>query len=215
MTGEEFAEKILADKLNARAVVCGENFRFGKGAVCGPEELEEFGKKFGFEVCVCGLVKKNGFDISSEIIREMIKDGKIAAAGELMGENYFIDAKVINGNRIGRTLDFPTINQKFAARQLIPRKGVYASETTVNGKKYPSVTNIGVKPTVEKNIAPLAETNIIDYKGDLYGQNVRVELYDFIRDEKKFSSLEELKYRINEDVHTAMKMYTSLNDKNN
>ncbi|MGN1481385.1 bifunctional riboflavin kinase/FAD synthetase [Porcipelethomonas sp.] len=213
MTGEEFAGNVLAEMFRAESVVCGENFRFGKGAACGAEELERFGKKFGFEVCVCGLVKKNGTDISSEIIREMIKNGEIASAGELMGENYFLDSQVITGNKIGRTIDFPTINQKFESRQLIPRKGVYASETYVNGKKYPSVTNIGVKPTVEKNTAPLAETNIIDYTGNLYGQNVRVELYDFIRDEKKFSSLEELKYRINADVHTAMKMYSARNKK--
>lgn len=205
MSGEEFAEKILSGMLNAKSVICGENFRFGKGALCGAEELKKFGKKFGFEVTVCGLVRQNGCEISSEIIRQLIKSGEIGKADRLMGENYFISAPVAEGNRIGRTLDFPTINQQFGERQLIPRKGVYSTVTIADGRTYNSVTNIGVKPTVEKDIKPLAETHILDFSGNLYGQEIEVRFKEFIRDEKKFSSLEELKVQIKKDIEYVRK----------
>jgi riboflavin kinase/FMN adenylyltransferase len=207
MSGEDFTLHILREKMNAHAVVCGENFRFGKDASNGAKELKEYGKKFGFEVSVCGLVSLNGHEISSGYIRELLKNGDVEFAGKLLGENYFIDSAVVTGNRIGRTIDFPTINQEFKNNQLILRKGVYGSTTYVNGKKYLSVTNIGVKPTVEKDIRPLAETNIIGFEGDLYGKTVRVELLNFVRDEQKFDSVEQLKKRINADVQNVKEMY--------
>ena len=209
MSGEEFAEKILSDKLHAKTVVCGENFRFGKNAACGSGELLQLGRKLGFDVEICPLVKVNGKEISSEIIRDMLRNGDMKNASVLLGEDYFTDALVVGGNRIGRTISFPTINQLFECGQLVPRRGVYASVTYIDGKKYPSVTNVGVKPTVEKNISPLAETNIINFSGDLYGRKIKVGLYGFIRDEQKFSSLDELKKRINRDVHTAQEMYAA------
>ncbi len=200
MDGEEFAAEILAKRLKAGAAICGENFRFGKNASCGAEELVSFGKKYGFEVKVISLKKYNGKVFSSELFRSMLREGRVL---ELLGMGlapYFIDAEVIEGNRIGRTLNFPTINQRFESGQLVPRKGVYHSHVNINGICCEAITNVGVKPTVEKDIAPLAETHILDYSGDLYGESVRVALRCFIRDEQKFASVEELKRQVDADI---------------
>lgn len=191
MDGEEFVRKIICGVLNAGAVICGENFRFGKNALCGTEELKKFGEKYGFEVCVVKL-SENGF--SSGKFREMLKEGN---TGNGM---YSLYGKVVQGNRLGRTLDFPTVNQLYAQRQLVPKKGVYRTFTVIDGKKYDSVTNIGVKPTVENNIKPLAETHILDFSGDLYGRMIEVGFLEFVRCEKKFSSLEELKKQVFADI---------------
>ena len=111
----------------------------------------------------------------------------------------------MDGNRIGRTLDFPTINQQFGEKQLVPKRGVYSTVTLIDNKTYRSITNIGVKPTVEKDIKPLAETHILDFSGNLYGKEIEVRFNKFIRDEKKFSSLDELKIQIKKDIEYVRK----------
>jgi len=130
--------------------------------------------------------------------------GDIASANELLGSAYFINANVTDGNHIGRTIDFPTINQDFAEGQLVPRYGVYSTLTNVGGKVLPSVTNVGVKPTIKGVRRPLAETHIIGYSGDLYGKNVDVCFKSFIRPETKFGSLDELKAQIKADIQAAV-----------
>ncbi len=197
LTGEEFVKEILCKRMNAKAVVCGENFRFGKNALCGIEELRDFGKKYGFEVTAIELVS-GGF--SSQKYRALLKEGKVNESYILGGVGYSLYSEVVEGNRLGRTLDFPTINQNFKEGQLIPKRGVYHTGTVIDGVVYDSVTNIGVKPTIENNIRPLAETHILDYKGNLYGQKIEVLFYNFIRDEMKFRSVEELKKQVFADI---------------
>lgn len=198
MSGEEFVRDIICGIMNAGRVVCGENFRFGKMAQCGVKELEDFGRKYGFEV---QTVELDGF--SSEKYRELLRQGRV---DELCGSGdaYTLSARVEEGNRIGRTLDFPTINQHFAENQLVPRLGVYYTRTVIGGRSYPCVTNVGVKPTVEKNIKPLAETHILGFSGDLYGMRPGVEFRRYIRGERKFASLEELKIQISADIEQAL-----------
>lgn len=206
MSGEEFSEKILAERLNAEAVICGENFRFGKNAVCGADELIRFGEKFGFEVKVVELLRRDGKIISSEAVRNMLVEGKIPELRENWGIRYFINSVVKEGNRIGSTvLSFPTVNQHFSENQLVPRKGVYCSVTEIGGVEYCSITNVGYRPTVADGAAPLAETHILDYSGDLYGKRVKVTLLYFIRDEMKFESLEDLKKQIDADIASVRK----------
>lgn len=197
MDGEEFVRKIICERMNAGAVVCGDNFRFGKDALFTVHELEKLGEKYGFEVRVIGLGKNH---FSSERFREMLREGKVQEIYTSGCGMYSIYGEVVEGNRLGRTLDFPTINQLFGERQLVPRKGVYHTLTGIDGKIYNSITNIGVKPTVEKDIKPLAETHILDYSGDLYGRKPEVRFMEFVRDEKKFGSLEELKKQVFADI---------------
>lgn len=192
MTGEEFIKNILVGCMNVGAVVCGDNFRFGKDASCGVEELEFFGEKYGFLVEVTKL-KEN--DFSSEKFRTMLRNG------ELSKENpYILYGEVVHGNQIGRTINFPTLNQNYATGQLVPKYGVYFTRTEIDGIMYNSITNVGVKPTIAGERLPLAETHILDFSGDLYGRNIEVEFCKFIRPEMKFSSVEELKKQISRDI---------------
>lgn len=204
MSGEEFVSEILVKKMNAGLVVCGENFRFGKAAKCGADELLQFGIKYGFEVKIIGL---DGF--SSEKYRRLLREGNVEELYK-NSDAYILSAEVVTGNQIGRTIDFPTINQPFAENQLVPRFGVYYTTALVGGRIYPSVTNVGVKPTVEENIKPLAETHILRFSGDLYGRCVDVAFRRFIRNEKKFASVEELKIQIDADADYVRRLHKSI-----
>lgn len=200
LDGERFAKEILAEKMNAGAVICGENFRFGKNASCNADDLKRFGEKYGFKVETVKLEKDSERTLSSESIRNYIRNGKVRELAEKLDFTYYIEGTVLQGNKIGRTLDFPTVNQQFADGRLIPKRGVYESNTIIGDTVYRSITNIGIKPTVGENVKPVAETHILDFSGDLYGKNIVVVPIDFIRDERKFGSLEELKKQINEDI---------------
>ena len=200
LSGEEFVRDILVDRLSTRYVICGRDFRFGKRASCGIDELYEFGRKYGFGVEIADDVKSEGENVSSKKIRELLKNGEIQTANKLLGSAYHISGEVLHGMELGRTMDFPTINQNFGEKQLVPKHGVYHTRTLIDGKKYDSITNIGIKPTVGDNIKPLAETHILGYSGDLYGRKTEVQFCRFIRDEKKFPSIDELKKQIAEDI---------------
>ena len=141
--------------------------------------------------------------VSSSRIRELLLDGDVEKAGELLGRPYFISAAVEDGNHIGRTIDFPTINQQLPEGIVMPRFGVYCSRVKIDGKAYTGVTDIGVKPTVGGSDRPLAETHIIGYSGDLYGKIVDVAFRRFIRPEMRFGSLEELRRQIARDAVNA------------
>lgn len=205
LTGEEFCEKILKNRfLNAEAVCCGNDFRFGRDASCGIEDLRRFGKNCGFEVHTADDVKIDGITVSSSEIRQLLLGGGIEKAERLLGMPYRISGKVVHGNEIGRTIDFPTINQEYTDGQLVPEFGVYQTVTVVDGVKYSSVTNVGVKPTIGGERKPLAETHILDFAGDLYDQYIEVEFCKFIRPEMKFSSVEELKIQIARDISESV-----------
>ena len=200
LTGEEFAENILENYFNAEIVCCGNDFRFGKNASCNVEDLRRFGKKYGFEVHTADNVKIDGITVSSGEIRQLILNGKIEKANRLLGMPYRVSGNVVHGNEIGRTINFPTINQEYSDGQLVPEYGVYKTVTDVDGVKYKSITNVGVKPTIRGERKPLAETHILNFSGDLYNKYIEVEFCRFIRPEMKFSSVEELKNQISKDI---------------
>lgn len=204
LSGEEFVQLVLCDKLSAKFAVCGEDFRFGKNASCGTAELDRLCRKQGIElITVPAVQEKDGKRISSTMIRELIKNGDIGTANELLGSKFTFKLPVAYGRQLGREMNFPTINQYIPRRQVIPKFGVYASKTEVGGMLYKSVTNVGIKPTVGSD-APLAETYIIDFPGgDIYGEIVKVSLVSFVRPEMKFSGIDELKAQIAKDTETA------------
>lgn len=205
LTGEEFVELVLCGKLSAKFAACGEDFRFGKGAKCGVEELDRLCRKHGIRLYVVPPVReRQGIRISSTMIRELIRNGDIEQANLLLGSHFTMKLPVAYGRQLGRTLDFPTINQYLPKRQVMPRFGVYASKTEAMGKIYRSVTNIGVKPTVGSE-APLAETYIIGFDGsDLYGETAKISLISFIRPEMKFDGVEALKAQIARDTQAVL-----------
>lgn len=207
LSGEEFVELVLCGKLNAKFAACGEDFRFGKGAKYGVNELDRLCRKHGISLRVVPPVTESrGIRISSTMIRELIRSGNIEKANLLLGSHFTMKLPVAYGSRLGRTLNFPTINQYLPKRQVMPKFGVYASKTEAMGKIYRSVTNIGVKPTVGSE-APLAETYIIGFDGsDLYGETAKISLISFIRPEIKFDGVDELKAQIARDTQAVMEV---------
>ena len=202
MDGRTFAKEILHDYFYAKDVCCGKNFRFGERAACDVRDLEQFGRWFGFRVHIIDDVQKDGVKVSSTEIRKLLLCGEMERANAFLGEPYQIWQEVTHGAQLGRTIGFPTINQVFREGQLVPKFGVYASETCINDRWYPSLTNIGMKPTVNYDGLPLAETYIRDYSGDLYGKWPRVRFLRFIRPEMKFSSVEELNRQMTKDLQS-------------
>lgn len=206
LTGREFVRLVLHDKLRARYVVCGEDFRFGRGGSCGLDELREMGAPYGMEVVVVPPAYIGGEVVSSTRIRRHIKAGEMEEANRLLGYDFTLRLPVQHGNQLGRTLNFPTINQLLPQRQVVPRFGVYSSHTLVEGKAYHSVTNVGIKPTVGGESWPLAETFLLDFQGDLYGQNIQVKLHSFLRPEQRFSGLEELAAQMGRDIESVRRL---------
>ena len=202
MAPEAFVEDFLIKQVRAKVICCGEDFRFGSHAAGNVETMKRLCEPYGVEVRVVEPVSLEGKRISSTRIRESIRRGQMPLAWKMMGRPYSLRFPVVSGNKIGRTLNFPTINQVYPDHFAIPRYGVYVSVTEVDGELYSSVTNVGMKPTVGSD-RPLAETYIIGFSGSLYGMRVRVSLCHFIRQERKFESITELRDQIARDTKQA------------
>ena len=142
-------------------------------------------------------------DISSTAIREKILAGEMKEVNEMLGHPYMIIGKVEQGKKLGRTLGLPTANILPDETKLLPPKGVYKTMVNVAGKRYQGITNIGINPTVESGMQVKAETHILDYNADIYNEIVQVEFYDFIRPERTFESVEELKAQIEKDIEAC------------
>ena len=203
LSPEEFVDKILIEKFNATALCCGFNYRFGKNAKGDVGVLKRLCAEREIKLTVCDEVDFDGIPISSTRIRECIKSGDIKKANKMLGRYFSYDFEVVHGDARGRTLGSPTINQFFSENFAVAEYGVYASFTILKGKKYISVTNIGVRPTIEGVSEKRSETNIVGFDGDLYGQNVEVFLVEKLRGEMAFNSLDELGARISADRETA------------
>lgn len=208
-TPEEFAQRILLERLNAKAVSCGYDYRYGKGGAGNADTLKEYFAPMGVRVFTQLPVVSGDEAISSTKIRELIMSGEIARANELLGDFFSYDLVVRHGDGVGHTLGFPTINQHFPEDFIVPRFGVYASRVKLGDKYYPAVTNVGIRPTVEGD-SMRSETCIIGFSGDLYGKKVEVSLLDYIRGEVKFPSLDELKAQVEKDKITALKIYSEV-----
>lgn len=208
-TPEEFSEKILAEKLNVKAVSCGYDYRYGKGGKGNAVTLTEYFAPMGVKVFCHSPVLFGDDTVSSTKIRELIMSGEIEKANDLLGDFFSYDFVVRHGDGIGHTLGFPTINQFFPEDFIVPRFGVYASRVKLGGEYYPAVTNVGVRPTVTGD-SMRSETCIIGFSGDLYGKKVEVSLLSYIRGEVKFPNLEELKKQVEKDKITAVKIYSEV-----
>ncbi len=202
-TAREFVEKILKNLLCASFVVCGYDFRFGKGGEGNPDMLKSLCAEYGMSCEIVPAVTVDGETVSSTVIREKIKEGDIESANRCLGYELSYNLPVLKGKQIGRTIGFPTINQEIPDYMVKPKNGVYKSWTIVEGKTYRSITNIGVKPTVNYNGEALMETHIIGFDGDLYGKRVRIALREYLRGEVKFNSLDGLKEQIEKDKERA------------
>ncbi|MEG0230299.1 MAG: riboflavin kinase, partial [Oscillospiraceae bacterium] len=200
---------ILKQFLNAKAVVVGTDFRFGKNASGDINILSTLCNNAGI---VCKIVDKISLDekiISSSQIREYITTGNIEKANQMLGYNFFYFCKVITGNKIGRTLNFPTINQKIEPNKISPPFGVYLSSVEIEFKTYCGITNIGIKPTVGSNY-PLCETYVDGFDGNLYDKIIKTSIIKKIRNEKKFDNLDQLKNQISIDCKIAKEYFKNI-----
>lgn len=200
LDGETFVRALLHEQEGAAYVCCGPDFRFGRDAAWDAGDLRCIGRHCGIAVEVVDDVRMEGVKVSSTAIRSLLQDGEIAHANRLLGAPYRIRQTVSHGAHLGSTIGFATVNQVFAEGQLVPKFGVYASQTLTPDGWQDSITNIGVKPTVHYGGAPLAETHILGFGGDLYGRTLTVILTDFLRAEQKFDSLDALTAQLGQDI---------------
>jgi riboflavin kinase/FMN adenylyltransferase len=209
MSPEFFVEEILVKKLNTKYLCVGYNFKFGyrnKGDIA---LLQLLSKKYQYELYVLDKILIEGILVSSTNIRKLILDGNIELANKLLGYFYCLEGIVTRGQNLGKLLGFPTANISIQ-NELVPKFGVYASRVKYNGKYYPSVTNIGIKPTIQKNGNIYIETHIINFNQNIYDSFIELELVSYIREEKKFDSLNALIDQMKIDKINAINI---LNDK--
>lgn len=192
----EFAERILIGDCRCVAAACGFNHRFGRRGEGTPELLRRL---LNGNLLLQAAVTEGGEPISSTRIRRLLKDGRPDAAAELLGHPYQLTAPVEHGAQLGRTMGFPTVNQRFAPLALIPREGVYRTLCTVDGADYAGVTDVGTRPTVDGAHEVRCETHLLDFAGDLYGKTVRVAFLRYLREERKFETVEALRGQILRD----------------
>lgn len=202
---------MLFKKYDIKAVTCGFNYRFGAGGSGDAALLTAYCHEHKAEAVVCPASTVSGQTVSSTLIRELISDGKIPFANTLLGRRFSISGKVIHGDARGRTIGFPTVNQLLDPEIVTPLFGVYATAVTVGGRMYPAVTNIGIRPTFLLK-KPMSETNIIGFEGDLYGDDIRVELLSFLRPETRFDGIDQLKAAIANDAEAAKAAFAAVID---
>jgi riboflavin kinase/FMN adenylyltransferase len=203
---EDFLREIIHDRLHAKEVYLGKGFAFGKERGGNIEMLKKMSSELGFHADEVEEVQLRGHRISSSRIREMLADGRVNLTRRMLGRPYGVEGVIIRGNRRGHTIGFPTANLK-PHNRVIPKFGVYATATLVDGTWRRSITNIGVRPTFETQAEPSIETYLFDFDGDLYGDVLRVRFLHRIRDERKFNGIDELKAQIEKDSTRALNYF--------
>ena len=190
----------LKNEIGADYIACGFNYRFGKNGAGNTETLRDFCNKNGIELRISSpYLLNDGKALSSSYIRSLIKNGEVEKANEFLYKPFGFTAAVQKGDQRGRTIGFPTVNQRYPDDLVKPRFGVYKTKVLVCGREYEGITDIGIRPTYETDFV-ISETYIKDFSGDLYGKELTVIPVKFLREEKKFSSLDELKEQIKKDL---------------
>lgn len=202
MEAEVFVKKILVELLHASCIVIGRDFHFGHNRRGDYQMLKQLSGECGFELQMIDEVYDTGTRISSSAIRTAIADGRMEDANRMLGYPFSVEGNILTGQRLGRTIDMPTINLIPSVNKLLPPFGVYASITEMNGVSYPGVTNIGRKPTVGE-FSTGVETHLFHTSGDFYGKFARVSLYHFQRPEQKFPSVKALMEQMHKDAKNA------------
>jgi riboflavin kinase/FMN adenylyltransferase len=207
---DDFVDEILVEQLQVRAVVVGDNFRFGHRQAGDVKFLRELGMKDGFEVIVHTPVIIDGQVVSSTLIRKQISEGDVTGAARLLGRPFALTGEVVSGTGTGRKFTFPTLNLK-PDQELLPAKGVYITRTVLEGEtsSHRSVTNVGMRPTFN-GTGLTVETHLLDYSGNFAPKSIEVRFWKKLRDEKKFSGPEELRAQIAKDITRANQFFTRL-----
>jgi len=195
LTYEAFA-KLVMEKFAPNYFVCGEDFRFGKGALGTPEKLETYTR---VRVEVEELAKINGEKVSTATVKKLLAVGDVAQANALLGIEFFVSGNVVEDRKVGRTLNFPTANILYPDDKYPLKKGVYETRVEIDGTTYKSITNYGARPTFQDNKV-VTETYIDGFSGDLYNQTLQIYFVRYLRDIQAFASAEQLKAQLQEDI---------------
>lgn len=209
MEPAEFVRWIVKS-LSVKCIVVGKDFHFGYQRRGDYHLLQSLEDELGYKTIVHEKIQEDEKDISSTFVREEISKGNFEKANHLLGYEFFAKSMVIHGNEIGRTLGFPTINMQLAPEKILPPNGVYVTRVCVGEKWYQGVSNVGVKPTIKGEYPVGVETYILDFCQDVYGQVVTVCFLHKLRDEMKFSSIEDLKNQMQKDIIQTQKYYKNI-----
>ena len=205
-----FVKDILVSKLNAQKIIVGYDFNFTRNKEGNVSVLNDLSSEFKFELEVIKPIKINNIRVSSTFIRNLILEGKVNEVKEYLGYDYELSGEVIHARKLGRTIGFPTANMKINEELVIPKGGIYATKVFIDDEIFYGATNIGYNPTVNGQGLSI-ETNILDFNRDIYGKIIKLQFLERIRDEKKFSSIEELKNQLQKDTSYIYKKYICKN----
>ena len=208
MEPEEFIE-ILTQRFGMRYMAVGTDFSFGYRGRGNVPLLRQLAPKLGFVLDVEEKIRDDHRDISSTYIREEIRKGNIGKVNQLLGYPYFVCGTIEHGKHLGSRLGFPTINIIPPGEKILPLYGVYVTEVTIGKDRYRGVSNVGKKPTIRGERLPGVETHLLDFQGDLYGENAKVSFLAYLRPEKRFDSVEELRQQIDRDRQRAAAYFAS------
>lgn len=204
VTSVEFVKNLLVDKIKIDTLVIGYDHHFGKNREGNFEQLQVLSKEFGFNLIQLEAIEENDVAVSSTKIRNALNEGNIEYANKALNYNYPLSGKVVHGDKIGRTLGFPTANLEVDPNKLIPKDGVYAVDVFVDDTKHLGLLSIGFRETVTNSREHRVEVNILKFDQDIYGKTIKLEFLGRLRDEKKFNSLDELISAMNQDKENAI-----------
>ena len=199
----EFVSNFLCKQMRARFIAAGPDLSFGDHGSGNFALLEEMAPEYGFKAKKIEKIIMDDNVVSSTLIRRRIDTGEVTTAARYLGEPYMVRGRIVHGKALGRRIGIPTLNQTPPEDKLLPPFGVYYSDVLIGDKKYCGMTNIGVKPTVSDEKRVTVETYLYDFKGDIYGETATVQLLTHRRPEMKFSSVEELKHTMEQDIQAG------------
>jgi len=205
ISAKDFVKDILVQKLHVKSVFVGPDFFFGRKREGNTNLLESMGMTYNFETQIVQPVFLDDEPISSTAIRALVENGMVRKAGRFLGDHFYIEGRIKQGERRGRQLGFPTANLD-TDWELLPKKGVYVTWAQLEGKRFKSITNVGVRPTFDANQL-LIETHILDFSDDVYGKAMRIEFIERLRDERRFESVQGLVAEISRDVERAKAIF--------
>ena len=205
LSAEEFVSTILVEHLNVKKVIIGYDHRFGRNRTANIDDMRLFGKKYGFAVEEISVQEVDEVSVSSTKIREALNKGDVTTAEHYLGTPYSLTGRVVHGLKLGRTLGYPTANiQVTEEYKLIPKDGVYAVYSYIDGRKVYGMMSIGKNPTIEGKGASI-EVYFFDFNGDLYDQKLTIEFVQYLREEQKFATIDLLKKQLQDDETAARK----------
>lgn len=206
-SAEDFIQEIIHDLFRAKYIVVGTDFTFGCEKRGDVHMLAEYADQYDYELIVIEKERYHDRIISSTYVKEVVKEGDVGLAETLLGYPFEVEGTVEHGRQLGRTLGFPTLNVAWPEGKIVPAHGVYFCKIDIEGKTYPGIANVGIKPTVTEEKKLLIEAFLFGYSGNAYGEKVRINLKKFRRPEQKFDGIDALKRQIDKDIAKGMEYF--------